>query len=165
MMGGEKEGGGVDWNRIRKDYIAGKGSYRDLAKKYGVSPQVLGRRAKAEDWVTLRGQAADKGLTKAIETVAQANGDVGVQLQNAAVALIGKAMEGIQAIDAENAKALKAYSGVLRDLKDVLDVRSRLDLEEQEARIDKLRREAQEAREDKTREVSVTFGGAEEWAE
>lgn len=41
MMGGEKEGGGVDWNRIRKDYIAGKGSYRDLARKYGVSPQVL----------------------------------------------------------------------------------------------------------------------------
>ena len=39
------------------------------------------------------------------------------------------------------------------------------DLEEQEARIEKLRREAQEAREDKTREVSVTFGGAEEWAE
>lgn len=25
----EKEGGGVDWNKIRKDYIAGKGSYDD----------------------------------------------------------------------------------------------------------------------------------------
>lgn len=61
--------------------------------------------------MTLRGQAVDKGLTKAIETVAQANGDVGVQLQGAAVALIGKAMEGIQAIDAENAKALKPTPG------------------------------------------------------
>lgn len=155
----------MDWNKIRKDYIAGKGSYRELAKKYGVSPQVLGRRAKAENWVALRGQTVDKGLTKTIETVAEANGDVGVQLQGAAAALIGKAMEGIQAIDPENAKALKAYSGVLRDLKDVLDVRSKLDLEEQAARIEKLRREAQAAQEDQTREVSVTFGGAEEWAE
>ena len=155
----------MDWNRIRKDYIAGKGSYRELAKKYGVSPQVLGRRAKAENWVTLRGQAVDKGLTKTIDTVAQANGDVGVQLQGAAVALIGKAMEGIQAIDPENAKALKAYSGVLRDLKDVLDVRSKLDMEEQAARIEKLRREAQREQEDQVKEVSVTFGGAQEWAE
>lgn len=155
----------MDWNKIRKDYIAGKGSYRELAKKYGVSPQVLGRRAKAENWVALRGQTVDKGLTKTIETVAEANGDVGVQLQGAAAALIGKAMEGIQAIDPENAKALKAYSGVLRDLKDVLDVRSKLDLEEQAARIEKLRREAQAAQEDQTREVSVTFGGAAEWAE
>ena len=155
----------MDWNKIRKDYIAGKGSYRELAKKYGVSPQVLGRRAKAETWVALRGQTVDRGLTKTIETVAEANGDVGVQLQGAAVALIGKAMEGIQAIDPEDARALKAYSGVLRDLKDVLDIRPKLDLEEQAARIEKLRREAQEAQDDRTREVSVMFGGAQEWAE
>ena len=155
----------MDWNKIRKDYIAGKGSYRELAKKYGVSPQVLGRRAKAENWVALRGQTVDRGLTKTIETVAEANGDVGVQLQGAAVALIAKAMEGIQAIDPEDARALKAYSGVLRDLKDVLDIRPKLDLEEQAARIEKLRREAQEAQDDRTREVSVMFGGAQEWAE
>ena len=155
----------MDWNKIRKDYIAGKGSYRELAKKYGVPFRTLSDRAIAEKWVDLRKQARNKTVTKTVDTVAEANGDVGVQLQKTAVALIGKAMEGIQAIDAENAKALKAYSGVLRDIKEVLDVRSKLDLEEQEARIEKLRREAQEAREDKTREVSVTFGGAEEWAE
>lgn len=155
----------MDWNRIRKDYIAGKGSYRELAKKYGVPFRTLSDRAIAEKWVDLRKQARNKTVTKTVDTVAQANGDVGVQLQGAAVALIGKAMEGIQAIDPENAKALKAYSGVLRDLKDVLDVRSKLDMEEQAARIEKLRREAQEDREDRTREVSVTFGGAAEWAE
>lgn len=155
----------MDWNKIRKDYIAGKGSYRELAKKYGVPFRTLSDRAIAEKWVDLRKQARNKTVTKTVDTVAQANGDVGVQLQGAAVALIGKAMEGIQAIDPENAKALKAYSGVLRDLKDVLDVRSKLDMEEQAARIEKLRREAQEDREDRTREVSVTFGGAAEWAE
>lgn len=155
----------MDWNKIRKDYIAGKGSYRELAKKYGVPLRTLADRAKAGNWVALREQTRDKTVTKTVETVAEANGDVGVQLQKTAAALIGKAMEGIRAIDPENAKALKAYSGVLRDLKDVLDVRSKLDLEEQAARIEKLRREAQAAQEDQTREVSVTFGGAAEWAE
>lgn len=155
----------MDWNKIRKDYIAGKGSYRELAKKYGVPFRTLSDRARAGNWVALREQARDKSVTKTVDAVAEANGDVGVQLQKTAAALIGKAMEGIQAIDPKNAKALKAYSGVLRDLKDVLDVRSKLDLEEQAARIEKLRREAQEDREDRTREVSVTFGGAAEWAE
>lgn len=155
----------MDWSKIRKDYIAGKGSYRELAEKYKVPIKTLSRRGKSEGWPELRKQSGHKAATKTVHTIAEANGDVGVQLQGAAVALIGKAMEGIQAIDAENAKALKAYSGVLRDLKDVLDVRSKLDMEEQAARIEKLRREAQAAQEDQTREVSVTFGGTEEWAE
>lgn len=155
----------MDWSKIRKDYIAGKGSYRELAEKYKVPIKTLSRRGKSEGWPELRKQSGHKAATKTVDTIAEANGDVGVQLQGAAAALIGKAMEGIQAIDPENAKALKAYSGVLRDLKDVLDVRSKLDLEEQAARIEKLRREAQAAQEDQTREVSVTFGGAEEWAE
>ena len=155
----------MDWSKIRKDYSAGKGSYRELAEKYKVPIKTLSRRGKSEGWPELRKQSGHKAATKTVDTIAEANGDVGVQLQGAAVALIGKAMEGIQAIDAENAKALKAYSGVLRDLKDVLDVRSKLDMEEQAARIEKLRREAQAAQEDQTREVSVTFGGTEEWAE
>lgn len=155
----------MDWNRIRKDYIAGKGSYRELAEKYKVPIKTLSRRGKSEGWPELRKQSGHKAATKTVDTIAEANGDVRVQLQGAAVALIGKAMEGIQAIDAENAKALKAYSGVLRDIKEVLDMRSKLDLEEQTVRIEKLRREAQEAQEDQTREISVTFGGAQEWAE
>ena len=155
----------MDWNKIRKDYIAGKGSYRELAEKYKVPIKTLSRRGKSEGWPELRKQSGHKAATKTVDTIAEANGDVGVQLQGAAVALIEKAMEGIQAIDAENAKALKAYSGVLRDIKEVLDMRSKLDLDEQAARIEKLRREAQAAQEDQTREVSVTFGGAEEWAE
>lgn len=156
----------MDWNKIRKDYIAGKGSYRDLAKKYGVPLRTLADRAKAGNWVALREQTRDKTVTKTVETVAEANGDVGAQLQGAAVALIGKAMEGIQAIDAENAKALKAYSGVLRDIKEVLDMRSKLDLEEQAARIEKLRREnARDEEAGKAQEIEITYGGAAEWAE
>ena len=85
-------------------------------------------------------------------------------MQDAATALIGKAVEGIQATEATNAKSLKAYSGLLRDLKEVLDLRAPLDIKEQEARIAKLRAEADRGKDEGGKEIAITLGGAEEWA-
>ena len=155
----------MDWSRIRKDYIAGRGSYRELSAKYGVPYRTLADRAKAEKWVELRNQSRAKAASKTVEAVADANGRVQTRMQDAAEALIGKVVEGVLAADPEDARNLKAYSGVLRDLKEVLDLRTPLDVKEQEARIEKLRREAEKEREDRNREVVVTFGGADGWAE
>ena len=155
----------MDWSRIRKDYIAGRGSYRELSAKYGVPYRTLADRAKAEKWVELRNQSRAKAASKTVETVADANGRVQTRMQDAAEALMGKVVEGVLAADPEDARNLKAYSGVLRDLKEVLDLRTPLDVKEQEARIEKLRREAEKEREDRNREVVVTFGGADGWAE
>lgn len=152
----------MDWNKIRKDYIAGKGSYRELAKKYKVPFRTLADRAKAEGWVALRGQVRHKAVTKTVENVASGNAKVDTTLQDAAVELIGKAVAGIRATNAVDAKSLKAYSGLLRDLKEVL--RSDLDTQEQEARIAKLRAEAEKGKEDGNNEISIELGGAEEWA-
>lgn len=155
----------MDWSRIRKDYIAGRGSYRELSAKYGVPYRTLADRAKAEKWVELRNQSRAKAASKTVEAVANANGRVQTRMQDAAEALMGKVVEGVLAADPEDARNLKAYSGVLRDLKEVLDLRTPLDIKEQEARIEKLRREAEKEREDRNREVVVTFGGADGWAE
>lgn len=155
----------MDWSRIRKDYIAGRGSYRELSAKYGVPYRTLADRAKAEKWVELRNQSRAKAASKTVEAVAEANGRVQTRMQDAAEALMGKVVEGVLAADPEDARNLKAYSGVLRDLKEVLDLRTPLDIKEQEARIEKLRREAEKEREDRNREVVVTFGGADGWAE
>ena len=155
----------MDWSRIRKDYIAGRGSYRELSAKYGVPYRTLADRAKAEKWVELRNQSRAKAASKTVETVADANGRVQTRMQDAAEALMGKVVEGVLAADPEDARNLKAYSGVLRDLKEVLDLRTPLDVKEQEARIEKLRRESEKEREDRNREVVVTFGGADGWAE
>lgn len=155
----------MDWSRIRKDYIAGRGSYRELSAKYGVPYRTLADRAKAEKWVELRNQSRAKAASKTVEAVADANGRVQTRMQDAAEALMGKVVEGVLAADPVDAKNLKAYSGVLRDLKEVLDLRTPLDIKEQEARIEKLRREAEKEREDRNREVVVTFGGADGWAE
>lgn len=153
----------MDWNKIRKDYIAGKGSYRELAKKYKVPLKTLSRRGKDDGWPELRKQSGHKAATKTVDTLAVANGKVDTSLQDAAVALIGKAMEGIQATEATNAKSLKAYSGLLRDLKEVL--RSDLDAQEQEARIAKLRAEVDRTTTNESTEITVMLGNAEEWAQ
>ena len=157
----------MDWNKIRKDYIAGKGSYRELAAKYSVPLKTLSRRAKDEGWPELRKQSGHKAATQTADSLAVANGKVDTtlqdaELQEAAVELIGKAVAGIRATEATNAKSLKAYSGLLRDLKEVL--RSDLDAKEQEARIAKLRAEAEKGKEDGSNEISIELGGAEEWA-
>jgi hypothetical protein len=163
--GKKKEGGVLNWGKVKRDYIAGKGSYRELAAKHGVPLRTLADRARAEQWVALREQARNKSVTKTIDKIATANGVADTRLQDAAVKLIGKAMDGIKDTDPEDARKLKAYSGVLRDLKEVLDLRTPLDIQEQEARIEKLRREAEKDRDDKNREVVVAFGGADTWAE
>lgn len=155
----------MDWSRIRKDYIAGRGSYRELSAKYGVPYRTLADRAKAEKWVELRNQSRAKAASKTVEAVADANGRVQTRMQDAAEALMGKVVEGVLAADPVDARNLKAYSGVLRDLKEVLDLRTPLDIKEQEARIEKLRREAEKDKDDKNREVVVSFGGADTWAE
>ena len=153
----------MNLDRIRKDYIAGKGSYRELSKKYGVPLKTLARRAKEEGWPELRKQAGHKAATKTADAVAAGKGRAAEKIYDAAIALIDKTMDGIQAIDPEQAKALKCYSGVLRDLQDVLDLRPELDIREQEARIEKLRRDAEKDSDTGT-EIAIEIGGAEEWA-
>lgn len=153
----------MDWSRIRRDYIAGKGSYRELSAKYGVPLKTLARRAKEEGWPYLRKQAGHKAATKTVDAIADSKSVAGKKIYDAAIALIDKTMNGIQAIDPEQAKALKSYSGVLRDLQEVLDLRPELDIREQEARIEKLRREAEKDTDTGT-EFAVELGEADAWA-
>lgn len=153
----------MDCSRIRRDYIAGKGSYRELSKKYGVPLKTLARIAKEEGWPDLRKQAGHKAATKTVDAIADSKSVAGKKIYDAAIALIDKTMDGIQAIDPEQAKALKSYSGVLRDLQEVLDLRPELDIREQEARIEKLRREAEKDTDTGT-EFAVELGEADAWA-
>ena len=41
----------INWLTIKNDYINGGGSYRELAKKYGVSLSAVQRRAQRENWL------------------------------------------------------------------------------------------------------------------
>lgn len=69
-----------DWNAIRAEYIAGNGSYRTLATKYGVSFATLRKRAKAEGWKEKRDDIAHKTDTAVAQKTVDAAAD------NAAIA-------------------------------------------------------------------------------
>ena len=60
-MGGKK----IDWIKIRNDYINGRGSYRKLADKYGVSLSTLKDKAAREEWVRQREEHQTRIRTKA----------------------------------------------------------------------------------------------------
>ena len=67
--------GSIDWNAIRAEYIGGGTSYRKLAKKYGVSINVLSPRAAVEGWVNMRKEAETKATAKALQKTANIAAD------------------------------------------------------------------------------------------
>ena len=135
----------ADWQAIKTEYITTDTSYRKLAQKYGVNHAVIGQRAKAEKWVDLRRQHIDKTQTKALNTISNKQADRAAKLIGVSDLLLDKVkslLEGNPEL-LMMPQNIKHISGVLKDLKDIQMIRSEADLREQEARIEKLRREAE----------------------
>ena len=65
----------VDWERIRAEYIAGGASIRNLADKYGISKDAVGRRAKAEKWKETRDKTATKERQRTYERIVAQKAD------------------------------------------------------------------------------------------
>ena len=156
----------ADWQAIKTEYITTDTSYRKLAQKYGVNHAVIGQRAKAEKWVDLRRQHIDKTQTKALNTISNKQADRAAKLIGVSDLLLDKVKSLIE--DSPEVLILpqniKHISGVLKDLKDIQMIKSEADLREQEARIEKLRKEAIVEKENN--EVKVTIlGELEEYSE
>lgn len=157
----------ADWQAIKTEYISTKTSYRKLAEKYGVHYKTIADKGKKENWEELRSQVAHKTLTKTIDMVTTSQADRAAKLTDVSDLLLDKAKDILEnhpelLLDT---KAMKHISGVLRDYKEIHGIKAQKDLEEQEARIAKLRREA-EKEDDSGTEVTITFGSgdAERWA-
>ena len=168
MMEETKVKGGftVDWNKIKAEYIAGGTSYRKLAEKYGVSQSTLRQRAAREKWTDDKNSVRTEIEQKMIESVSDEQAEEAVS----AVSLINQAaMNMLRQIADETTRVIKdekvfnVYSRALKQLKEVLDIKSEKDMEEQQARIDNLRRQADSESFDGTVEFVFT-GDAEKWA-
>lgn len=62
---------GVNWRKIKAEYVAGGISQRQIAKKYGVPFGTLQRRARVEQWTTKRRNADDKAIEKTSQKTAE----------------------------------------------------------------------------------------------
>ena len=157
----------ADWQAIKTEYITTDTSYRKLAQKYGVSYNAIGNRSRDEKWQDLRDQHMTKTMTKTMNAIASQQASRAAKLISVADLLLDK----IKTIAEDYPELLmmpqnmKHISGVLKDIKEIQMIKSEADMKEQEARIDKLRKEAMVEKEN-NRTIEVVFAaGPEEWNE
>ena len=149
----------ADWQAIKTEYITTDTSYRKLAQKYGVNPTNIAKKASKERWVDERKKNASKTLSKTLNTIGNKQAERTAKLIGVSDLLLDRVKSLIE--DTPEVLILpqniKHISGVLKDLKDIQMIKSEADLREQEARIDKLRKEAMVEKENN--EVKVTIVG------
>lgn len=153
----------MDWKKIKADYIAGGISYRKLAAKYGVSFSTLRNIAIREKWTELREQANNKSVTKLVESIGEQNGTYKVSINEVADKLLEKIIGLLDALEVVDSQSIKQCTSALKDIKDIKGIKSDIDLREQEARINKLRKDAMDEEKDKTIEI-VMEGEVDEYA-
>jgi anti-sigma28 factor (negative regulator of flagellin synthesis) len=146
----------VDWKKIKAEYIAGGTSYRKLAAKYGVSFSTLRDTAIREKWTDLREQARNKSVTKLVESIGEQNGTYKVSINEVADKLLEKIIGLLDVSEIVDSQAIKQCTSALKDIKDIKGIKSEIDLREQEARIDKLRKDVEGDSQDN--EVEVIIG-------
>ena len=135
----------ADWNKIKTEYITTDTSYRKLSEKYGIHYKTIADKGKAEGWKELRSQYTHKTLTETLNVISDQQVNRTARLICVADKLLGK-VESLLAHDSEllfDTQGMKHISGVLKDIKEIQMIKSDADMAEQEARIDKLRREAE----------------------
>ena len=162
----------VDWNTLKAEYIAGGVSYRELAEKYGVSQSTLRQRAAREKWSEQKNTVRTEVEQKMIDTISDEQTEQAVSaaslISEAAMNFLKQiADESVRLIngeiDAEYRTKYSEYALALSRFKDVLDIKSEKDIEEQQARIDNLRKQADKD-EKKDNKIIVEFGEFEDWA-
>lgn len=145
----------MDWKEIKAEYIAGGTSYRKLAKKYGVSFSTLRNIAIREKWTDLREQASNKSVTKLVESIGEQNGTYTVSINDVADKLLDR-IERMVSLEGLTTQSIKHLTSAIKDIKEIKGIKSDIDLKEQNARIDKLRKEIEGEKKDTN--ITITFG-------
>lgn len=155
----------ADWQAIKTEYITTDTSYRKLAEKYGVSRVQIGNVGKEENWVELRRQHLDRTLTRTIAAVENAQVNRAKKMQTVADKILNKIESLVDSERPLDSKSIRALTAAVKDLKEIQNIRSDLDEQEQKARIANLQKHA-EKNEDTSDVIEVVFAaGPEEWNE
>ena len=153
----------MDWNKLKAEYIAGGTSYRKLAETYGVPFSTLKEHARKEKWTELREKARHKADTKFANIIGEKQANQSVKIDDVADKLLDKIVDLLDALEVADSQTIKQCTSALKDIRDIKGIKSKLDIKEQEARIDKLRKEAMG--EQGNTSVTVKFEGEiEQWS-
>ena len=133
----------VDWNKIKTEYITTDTSYRKLADKYNVSSTSICKVAKKEQWVTEKERYLNESYSKTIEAITKSQTERVLRLQTITDKILNKIEKSVELMDAADLQAFRQITATLKDIKEIQMLKSDADMREQEARIDKLRKDAQ----------------------
>lgn len=149
----------ADWHKIRVEYITTATSYRKLAQKYGVGQTEICKHSKAEGWLAERERFVSESTTKQIENALEQEVDRAARIRTVADKLLDKVEEIIDALDPETgAKEIRTLTAAVKNLKEIQGMKSKLDQQEQEARIANLRKSA-EKEDDNKEPIQVVIAG------
>lgn len=133
-----------DWKKIKAEYIRGS-SYKKLAEKYSVSFSTIQKVGSREKWTDLRkktSQKMDENLADAVARKEARRLDVFENVTDKLLKIISDGLDdGTLMV---TAKGLRDITGALKDIREIKGIKSDVDLQEQLARIEKLRRDTQD---------------------
>lgn len=149
-----------DWNAIKTEYITTTISYRKLSEKHNVSFSTLQQRARKEKWAEAKRKHNDKVVMKSVQKAETK----AIDYKSTLYSLAYKVAKQLNDMTEQNSISELAVMGIkprditgaIKDLEDALHVKSEADLREQEARIEKLRKEAQAEQESKDIKVIIS---------
>ena len=149
----------ADWQAIKTEYITTDTSYRKLAQKYGVSTTQICNVGRDEKWVEQREQYLNKTTAKTLEKISQQEANRAAKIHSVADKLLLKIEAMVDAVEPEDipAKAIRALTAAVKDLKEIQSVKSALDEQEQKARIANLQKQADKT-EDNKEPIQVIIG-------
>ena len=132
----------ADWQAIKTEYITTDTSYRKLAQKYGINVTTIAKTAGSEGWVEQRKQYANETQAKTLEKISQQGANRAARIHTVADKLLNK-IEALVDRPGMVPKDVRALVAAVKDLKEIQNVKSALDEQEQEARIANLRKNAE----------------------
>lgn len=131
----------MDWNKLKAEYIAGGTSYRKLAEKYGIDRNAVQKIGTKEKWAELKSRAKAKAESKMVNSISSDIAKSSVKLNDVCDKVLDKIADILSNYDELDTQAIKHITSSLKDIKDIKGVKSDIDLKEQNARIDKLRKD------------------------
>ena len=149
----------MDWEQARLRYVAGNVSYSALAKAYGVSASAVKARGTRENWVQQRAHYRQQRQLQ--EKPEQEEALRVSRFLDVTDRLLEKVAQLTAQEDTISAANLKTLSDVMKNIKEVQMIRSHREILEQDAKIEKLRKDL--GRQEQAA-VTVTLEGVEEFA-
>jgi hypothetical protein len=158
----------IDWHAIRAEYVTSNVSLGDLCEKYHVSKSPMYRRSSRENWVEERQRyeqkKAESYAKQATKQAVKQETDYRQKFYDLGALILGQIEDMCKTHTVKELADMKIrprdITGAVRDLEEVMHIRTEADLQEQKARIENLKRQADQGSRDET--VIVRFADGDE---